>query len=222
MNEYKKLVAPLIVVVFLVILFLGAYILREKNNQQKPITPRPISETEDVNNQKSSNDKYTFQEYFNGKDYPNNYSYSYPQNIFKQYTTAIYLPYNQKKLKVTDAFKHEIPIEYCGPSGECSPTTIDMSFGSIFIPDSLSTIKNSEIGSELQIKQILDITVYELKMGVEGEGMNYTFLEWNDRTLMFFHKYIDETVLVSYQKNTDFIPYKEQVEIMNKIIGSID
>ena len=222
MSENKKLVAPLIVVVFLILLFIGTNILREKNNQQKPAVPNLAPKSKDVNDPKTSTDKYLFQEYFNGKDYPNNYSYSYPQNIFKQQTTVIYLPYNQKKLTVTDAFKHEIPLEYCGPSGECLPKTVDMSFGSIFIPDSISTIKNSEIGSELQTKQLLDLTVYEIKMGVEGEGINYTFLEWNNKTLMFFHKYIDETVVIKYQNKPNFIPYKEQVEIMNKIIGSID
>ncbi len=74
-------------------------------------------------------------------DTQNNFSFNYPEEIFKPQAIKVSLPFGSREQVTPLAFKHEINTEYCALSGKCQPTTIDMSFGAVVLPQSLESIK---------------------------------------------------------------------------------
>lgn len=152
------------------------------------------------------------------------YEFAYPTNTFKpEYAEDIALPYNSEAQAYGElSLYHEIPMQYCGASGECVPITIDMKVGAVALNDPIDTIKRSAIGTQLITKTFGKNTALVLAQGAEGEGINYYFIETpNKKVVMIYHRYINEQVVQNYKNQKDFIPYSEQIKIMENIIKSI-
>lgn len=152
------------------------------------------------------------------------YEFEYPTNTFKAtYGKEIFLPYESSKSAYSQiSLYHEIPVEYCGASGECTPTTDSMEVGSIVLEDTIEAIKKSSIGKMLSTKTYGLNTALVLSQGAEGEGMEYHFLEMpNNKVLLVYYRYINEEVVLNYKNVKDFIPYKQQTKIVDDILRSI-
>ncbi|MDQ3018918.1 MAG: hypothetical protein M3Q64_03545, partial [bacterium] len=152
----------------------------------------------------------------------NGYSFDYPKALFVEYQTTTTLPHDNSKVSV-DALKHELPMQYCAPSGQCRPTTINMSVGSTMINGPIEAIQKTDIGSQMIKKQLGDLTVYELEMGAEGEGIVYYYIPMpSNKILVIFRTFIDESTLISYKGANDFIPLAEQKRIFDQIVLTLN
>ncbi len=152
------------------------------------------------------------------------YEFEYPTNTFAaEYGENIYIPYNYDKMSYSQiTLFHQIPVQYCGASGQCTPNTIDMKFGAVLLEDSITDIQRSNIGDQLKARTFGTNTTLILSQGAEGEGIEYYFIEMpNQKVLMLYHKYINENVVLNYKKEKDFIPYAKQVEIAENIVQSV-
>jgi hypothetical protein len=121
---------------------------------------------------------------------------------------------------------HIINTKHCALSGVCTPTTTNMKFGVIVFPKdiypTLVSLKKTSIGSELTNKTYGSNKAYILSQGVEGEGINYYFIENpNGGLLMVYYQYINENVLSEYKNVKDFIPYATQNRIVENVVASI-
>ncbi len=152
------------------------------------------------------------------------YSFNYPTDLFVQSKQTIVLPHNNQKITV-DEFRHEIPVEYCALSGVCTPTTMNMKWGSAQLAIDRAQLLKSAIAAELVEKTINDFTVYEYAIGAEGEGIIYEYIEQAGKPLLLMYRtYMDENILTKYKTitNKGYIGIKDQEQIFNTIIGSLD
>lgn len=156
-------------------------------------------------------------------DAENGYSFSYPQDLYKPYGISISLPYGDRSLLAPRAsFKHEINVEYCALSGQCQPTTIDMSFGAVVVPDSLNKILADHPEFKLMEVQRATMKTLEYSEGAEGEGMNYYFFSLpNGKTLILYQRNISEQVVTKYQTVPEFMKFEDQMKTMDKILASL-
>jgi hypothetical protein len=158
-----------------------------------------------------------------GKDYI--FEFQYPTNLFTaEYGNDIFLPYrNDNSTAISEVvLNHTIPVEHCALSGQCTPTTTDLKVGATVLKDTLATIKNSSIGNQLIPQTYGTTKALVLAQGVEGEGIEYYFIEMpNGKVLMMYYQYINENVVQNYKKAKDFIPYAKQTRIAEDIIKSI-
>ncbi len=187
------------------------------NNVSQTPTPTPTEQLDQNGNPQSP---YGTSTYYSDQGY----SFDYPTSLFTQHKGMVNPIYKGIASQISvDEFIHEIPIEHCALSGVCTPTTVNMRFGSTLLDDSIATILKTEFGQSLEKYAVADLSVYEVSQGVEGEGMIYSFIPWQDnKTLFLYRTYIDESILAGYQNAKNFIPLAEQEAIYKKIIGSLD
>ena len=154
------------------------------------------------------------------------YRFDYPAWQFSSYQTNMSFPTPAGKSGVVgratakvDAFKNVIAVEHCALSGECTPTTTNMTFGSIMRDEQFSLENYPDL--EFVGHLYGNTPSWEYTEGAEGEGIVYTFIPHNNKLLILYRTFIDENVITNYKNVKNFITYAKQAEIMTEIIESI-
>lgn len=221
---FKKLLYIGAVVALLAIIalvyFTYTYQATAPGNTNTVAAPTPTAFENKLDENGNSASPYGTSTYYN----PLGYSIDYITDLFKQNKTTIILPHKTTNNKVTlEEFKHEIPVEHCALSGQCTPTTTDIKFGSTLLNENITAIRQTAFGKTLEVRTVSGLTVYEITQGAEGEGIVYSFIPWQDNKVIFMYRtYIDENVVLNYKSASKFIPIEEQKRIYDRVIGSLD
>lgn len=154
------------------------------------------------------------------------FAFEYPTGIFTPtYAADIFLPYSQSAQQAIGEIElaHIIKVQYCAPSGKCTPTTTNMKFGAVPLKDqTFASLKKSSVGQELIPQTYGTNKALVLAQGAEGEGIEYYFLENpSGGVLMLYYQYINENIVTKYKSVKDFIPYAEQTHIIEDMVKSV-
>lgn len=158
------------------------------------------------------------------------YSFKYPSDILTLKTEDKNLPfYNTEPKEPTSVLSHTINAEYCNLAGDCKPTTTDMEISFNVLDINIDKLKETKL-ADLSVTEDtitnsaipVSYQVTYVEIGAEGEGINYYFISLNDKqTLGISHRYLNENILIGYQKNPDFIPFFEQGHILISVVESL-
>ncbi len=114
-----------------------------------------------------------------------------------------------------------IPVKYCALSGKCQPNTLNFSINIGDIDLTKGQLLNSDVGKSLTTEKIGSKTVYVYKIGAEGEGINFYFIEGPQNKMYgIAWKYINEQIISKYKTAPGFKSYQDQKTITENIIRS--
>jgi hypothetical protein len=121
---------------------------------------------------------------------------------------------------------HAIPVEKCGASGlpeHCTPLSRDIVVGFFVIPQSLASIKaQAETWQTEQSFTLHGHEGFSFVTGVEGENTYYSFVSLSEgKTLMITRDALDETILLAYQQEPDFLPSARQNQLFEQIMATV-
>jgi hypothetical protein len=162
------------------------------------------------------------------QDLQANYQYEYPTDLSNDFGESLGLPLpyslnSEAILAASPGIIKTLPIRYCGLSGECKPTTTNMSVAVGLINTPEEILRQSQIGPSLEKTTVGQMTVYSYSEGAEGEGINYYFVidQKTKRVVVVAQRYLDENILFTYKNAKGFIPLEVQNQITSNIIKSI-
>ena len=215
MNNLKSLLGAGMIIAGIAIILI-VYTVWTKNPSSEPSvnTNMPIPQ-EQQQPEESADNTLTYTNNSGG------YSFQYDKRLAPfRATMTIYSPQGKSTQQTVDAFRYEIPVEYCALSGKCKPTTTNMSIGSTIRTEDFNADSYPDLTFER--KNYGKISVYEAQMGAEGEGIVYTYIPLpNNRLLIVYRTFIDENTLINYKTAKGFIPLTQQEQIYSQIISSI-
>ena len=152
------------------------------------------------------------------------YAISYPSLFSKTERPRLFDPVITKETESV-SFTHRIPIKFCGMSGECSPSTIDLQIQLSVLNSPLSEVTRAIASSTTQEPQPFTVgekTGVVASMGVEGEGIyEYAIPLSVTQTLFITRTYIDEASNITYKTAPLFIPFEDQRELFNTILSTL-
>jgi hypothetical protein len=206
------------IVLAVIIILAIIYMVIAKNPKTEPVTN--ISNSADTTNTNANTAPEPTENTYTNSEY--NFTFTYPKNLKSGTQEFTFVPSGaNERIELETQFIHEINSEYCAPSGDCKPTTQDFGFGVSVIPSSVADLQK-RIETPMTSQRFGNVTAYTMNQGVEGEGINYYFVSLsNTSTLMFDQRYIDENTLIGYKNVKEFIPYRQQNDMMKTIISSL-
>lgn len=135
----------------------------------------------------------------------------------------ISLPFETDKFSQDIGLSKILPIQYCGLSGECQPTTTNYAVTVGLLDLTETQLLAFPIADDFTKVNRNLATIYEYSQGAEGEGINYFFLVMPDsKIFVVAHRYLDETTNLRYKNVKNFTTYKKQTENVAMIVENFN
>ncbi len=161
-----------------------------------------------------------------GIKYPVELTADYFSEDVADYTSSISLPRDieNKGFGLGHMFGKVLPVEYCDLKGDCFPKTVNYLIGIGEMAMTEQQLLRLPLAQSFTKVRIGDQGFsYNYSEGAEGEGINYYFVPISSgKIIVIAHRYIDEQILINYQKQPNFTKYQKQLEKVIEILESIN
>jgi hypothetical protein len=155
------------------------------------------------------------------------FSFSYPSNFEVGNASGILLG-EEKQVRGVKV-SHNLPVANCGLSGlpeHCTPFTENPGISMYVVEAPYSKFESNLKKGDLK-DLVREVTIagkkgVSVNLGVEGEGQFFYYVPVDaNRTLFITRSYIDDSNLISYAQNPDFIKLADQEKVFNEIVSTL-